>query len=150
VADRDDHVDEGLAALLAELRARFRSVRDPRAVRVYLESCGYDGQRLDAVLEAFAAELGTSEDVPTPAPRPTHTDAPPPIRVAAAHERVRFLPAAWGYLLQRRAAAGWSVAELENVIERALIHIDGRIGVDDLRALLDGAAGGSAPSSTLH
>lgn len=150
MADRDDRVDEGLAALLDELRARFRSVRDPRAVRVYLESRGYDGQRLDAVLEAFAGEVETSEDVATPAPPPAEVEAPSPIRVAAPHERARFLPAAWGYLLQRRAAAGWSVAELENVIERALIHIDGRIGVDDLRALLDGAAGGSAQSSTLH
>jgi hypothetical protein len=30
-------------------------------------------------------------------------------------------------------------AELEHIIERALIQIDGRIALDDLRSLLEGA-----------
>ena len=150
MADRDERPDDGLAALLDELRARFRGVRDPRALRVYLASRGYDERRIETVLGAFADEVEPSAEEPAPAPPGLPAEEPPPLRVAAPHERARFLPAAWGYLLQRRAAAGWSVAELENVIERALIHIDGRIGVDDLRALLDGAAGGSAQSPTLH
>jgi hypothetical protein len=150
VADRDERPDEGLAALLDELRARFRGVRDPRAVGVYLASRGYDERRIETVLAALAGEVEPSAEEPAPTPSARPAEEPPPLRVAAPHERARFLPAAWGYLLQRRAAAGWTVAELENVIERALIHIDGRIGVDDLRALLDGAAGGSAQSPTLH
>ena len=32
-----------------------------------------------------------------------------------------------------------NAAELEHIIERALIQIDGRIALDDLRALLEGA-----------
>ena len=37
-------------------------------------------------------------------------------------------------------------AELEQLIERALVQIDGRIALDDLRALVEGA-GIAAPSS---
>ena len=150
MADRDERPDEGMAALLEELRARFRGVRDPRAVRVYLASRGYDERRIETVLTAIADDVASEPEEPPGASAGRPPAELPPLRVAAPHERARFLPAAWGYLLQRRAAAGWSVAELENVIERALIHIDGRIGVDDLRALLDGAAGGSAQSPTLH
>ena len=36
-------------------------------------------------------------------------------------------------------------AELEHIIERALVQIDGRIAVDDLRAMVEGA-GLSAPA----
>ena len=37
-------------------------------------------------------------------------------------------------------------SELEQLIERALVQIDGRIALDDLRALVEGA-GLSAPST---
>ena len=32
-----------------------------------------------------------------------------------------------------------SAFELEQLIERALVHVDGRIAVEDLRALVEGA-----------
>jgi len=32
-----------------------------------------------------------------------------------------------------------NAAELEHVIERAMTHIDGRIALDDLRSLMEGA-----------
>lgn len=38
-----------------------------------------------------------------------------------------------------RGSGALDGAELEQVIERALAQFDGRIAVDDLRALLDGA-----------
>ena len=43
--------------------------------------------------------------------------------------------------------------ELEHVIERALQHIDGRIALDDLRALLDGSGldeGSGGDSGRVH
>jgi hypothetical protein len=151
MTDRDEAArEEGLEPLLRELRARFRDAADLRAVRVYLAARGYDGARLDAVLAAFQSAPASPADIPTQGPAAPTSPPPAPLRVAAPHERARFEPAAWGYLLQHRAAAGWSVAELEHVIERALVQIDGRIAVDDLQALLDKAFGGSAESQTVH
>jgi uncharacterized protein Smg (DUF494 family) len=59
-------------------------------------------------------------------------------RVMGPHEQGRFAPEAWGRLLQLNGSGTLSGAELEQVIERALTHIDGRIALDDLRLLLEG------------
>ena len=153
--ERDDLTTEALAAVLAELRARFAAGADPQALRVYLASRGYDGRRIEQVLRALAAQGEGALGAAT-APAPAFGWVPaagavPALRAPAAHERARFAPDAWGLLLQRQAAAGWSVAELEHVIERALVHIDGRIAVDDLRALMEGASGGQpADPTTVH
>jgi hypothetical protein len=155
MTDRDEAARaDGVEPLLRELRARFRDAADLRAVRVYLEARGYDGARLDELLAAFQAPRPDQAE-PDRGPEPTGPGRParvayPPLRVAAAHERARFEPGAWAYLLQQRAAAGWSVAELEHVIERSLVQIDGRITVEDLRALIDGAFGGPAEPPTVH
>ena len=61
------------------------------------------------------------------------------VRVLGPHEHGRFAPEAWGLLLALRGSGALDGAELEQVIERALAQFDGRIAVDDLRALLDGA-----------
>ncbi|MDF1503959.1 hypothetical protein [Roseisolibacter sp. H3M3-2] len=158
MTDRDEAArDQGLRPLLRELRERFRDAADLRAVRVYLAARGYDGPRLDEVLAAFQAphladdaESAAAAPIASAPPARPAPAALPPLRVAAPHERARFEPDAWAWLLQHRATAGWSVAELEHVIERALVQIDGRIAVDDLRTLLDGAFGGPAESPTVH
>lgn len=157
-ADRDDPSPESVGVLVAELRQRFDGTADLRAVRVYLAARGYDARRIETVVAAFARDLETGGSSPEAAnegpadpvePEAPPVPRPPAVRVPAAHERARFSSEAWGHLIQRRAAAGWSVAELEHVIERALVQIDGRIAVDDLRALIDGAFG-AAESSTVH
>ena len=76
-------------------------------------------------------------------------------RVLGPHERGRFAPEAWGHLLSLSGAGILNAAELEHVIERAMQHIDGRIALDDLRALLEGTsaddqAGGSSETTTVH
>ena len=47
-----------------------------------------------------------------------------------------------------------NAAELEHVIERALVQVEGRIALDDLRSLMEGAgyddAGPSADQPTVH
>ena len=47
-----------------------------------------------------------------------------------------------------------NAAELEHIIERALVQIDGRIALDDLRALMEGAGfvqrGEGDQSPTVH
>jgi uncharacterized protein Smg (DUF494 family) len=60
-------------------------------------------------------------------------------RVLGPHERGRFAPEAWGHLLSLNGAGVLSAAELEHVIDRALSSIEGRIAVDDLRALMEGS-----------
>ncbi len=60
-------------------------------------------------------------------------------RVQGPHERGRFAPEAWGHLLALSGAGVLNAAELEQVIERAMAHVDGRIVLDDLRALMESA-----------
>lgn len=60
-------------------------------------------------------------------------------RVLGPHERGRFAPEAWGHLLALSGAGFLNPAELEHIIERALLQIDGRIALDDLRSLMEGA-----------
>ncbi len=67
-------------------------------------------------------------------------------RIPGPHERGRFAPDAWGQLLALSRTGAVSAVELEQLIERALLHIDGRIALDDLRVLVEGA-GLSAPAT---
>src|SRR3712207_2292214 len=75
-------------------------------------------------------------------------------RVLGPHERGRFAPEAWGHLLSLSGAGRLSAAELEHVIDRALSQIDGRIALDDLRSLIEGAgfdeAGPASDHVTVH
>ena len=64
-------------------------------------------------------------------------------RVLGPHERGRFAPDAWGELLALARTGKVNATELEQLIERALVQIDGRIALDDLRILVEGA--GIAP-----
>ncbi|MEW5918606.1 MAG: DUF494 family protein [Gemmatimonadota bacterium] len=59
-------------------------------------------------------------------------------RVMGPHERGRFAPEAWGHLLALANAGALSAADLEAVIDRALLQFDGRVTLDDVRSLLDG------------
>lgn len=60
-------------------------------------------------------------------------------RILGPHERGRFAPDAWGQLLALARNGAITPFELEQLIERALVQIDGRIAVEDLRALVEGA-----------
>ena len=74
-------------------------------------------------------------------------------RVLGPHERGRFAPEAWGHLLALRGAGLLTPVELEQVIDRALMHLDGPIALDDLRSLLEGAGfgqDGAADHATVH
>jgi uncharacterized protein Smg (DUF494 family) len=75
-------------------------------------------------------------------------------RVMGPHERGRFAPEAWGHLLTLSGQGVLNGAELEHVIERALTQIDGRIALDDLRALIEGSgydeSGPASDHVTVH
>jgi uncharacterized protein Smg (DUF494 family) len=66
-------------------------------------------------------------------------------RILGPHERGRFAPDAWGQLLALSRSGAVTSSELEQIIERALVQVDGRIALDDLRALVEGA-GLAAPA----
>lgn len=61
------------------------------------------------------------------------------IRVLGPHEQGRFAPDAWGHLLWLSGSGVLTPADLEVIIDRALSQNDGRVSLDDLRALLSGA-----------
>ena len=72
-------------------------------------------------------------------------------RVLAPFEQARFTRDAWGQLLRLRASGVLTGADFEQLVERALTQIDGRIGPDELRALL-GVGGDVEPGRdvTIH
>ena len=75
-------------------------------------------------------------------------------RVLGPHERGRFAPEAWGHLMTLWSAGLVTAEELETLIDRALTQLDGRIGLEDLRALLSGVGyiddGLSGDNVTVH
>ena len=76
-------------------------------------------------------------------------------RVLGPHERGRFSSEAWGHLLTLVSTGAVNGGELEHIIERALVQIDGPIALEDLRAFMDaaGLAGRSFPDpnqQTIH
>ena len=152
-------MDERLSSLLASLHERFDPASDgEREVRAFLLAEGYEERRIGEILALFYGDRSPVSRSPGP-PARKGQDAFP-IRHAAAfrvlgpHERGRFAPEAWGYLLGLSGAGVLNPAELEQVIDRALAHIDGRIALDDLRALIEGSGEGEggAPGrgTTVH
>lgn len=77
-----------------------------------------------------------------------------PFRVMGPHERGRFAPEAWGHLLALSGSGAINPAELEHIIERALVQFEGRIALDDLRNLLEGTGlddvGPAGDNQTVH
>lgn len=139
-------MDERLADLVALLRERFASDARGDEVEAFLSSEGYDRGQIGEIVAIFFA------DREHPERQLRHYQMT--FRVMGPHERGRFAPEAWGHLLSLSGAGILNAAELEHVIERAMQHIDGRIALDDLRALLEGTSaddqGGSSDTTTVH
>jgi uncharacterized protein Smg (DUF494 family) len=123
-----------LTDILARLRERFAADAAPAEVEEYLSSEGYDRRQIGEILGRLFPDLARA-----PAVRPAlgERERSGAFRVLGPHERARFAPEAWGHLLSLTTAGVLDAAELEHVIERALVHIDGRIALDDLRSLLE-------------
>ena len=75
-------------------------------------------------------------------------------RVLGPHERARFAPEAWGHLMTLWGAGLVSADDLEQLIDRALAQLDGRIGIDEIRMLLQGVGlgdeGPDGEKATVH
>ncbi len=146
-------MSDTLFDLLTELRARFAPGADIREVEIYLASRGYDARQIGEILAEFAAHLveaPPAEGGSAPSGAPRRAEGPT-FRVLGTHERPRFAPEAWGHLLALGAAGTLSAHDREQLIDRALTHTDGRIGLAELRALLESAGldDGSA-ATTIH
>ena len=145
-----------LTELLSELRARFAPGADVREVEVYLASRGYDARQIGEILAVFATHLDGEPDVQTDATAGSaaaRRAEGPLFRVLGTHERGRFSVEAWGHLVTLVAAGALSPTDREQVIERAMMQTDGRVGLAELRALLESAGlddGGAAGTLTIH
>ena len=140
-------MDERLADLVASLKERFAADARMDEVEAFLSSEGFDRGQIGEIVALFFAD----RDEPDRQLRHSQMT----FRVMGPHERGRFAPEAWGHLLSLSGAGILNAAELEHVIERAMQHIDGRIALDDLRALLEGTSaddqgGGSSDTTTVH
>lgn len=137
-------MDERLSGLLLFLRERFAGDARPEDVEAYLSSEGYDRGQIGEILALLFADL------PSDASRRNRmaTSSSATFRVLGPHERGRFAPDAWGHLLSLSGSGVINAAELEHVIERALLQIDGRIALDDLRSLMELSGFGDAAAGT--
>ena len=142
-------MDERLSDLLARLRERYPGDAPADEVEALLAAEGYDRRQIGEILALLVPEVSHS-----PERGRQVVQVPMSFRVMGPHERGRFAPEAWGHLLSLSAAGLLNGAELEHVIDRALMHIDGRIALDDLRSLIEGVgfddAGPSSDQATVH
>ncbi len=136
--------------MLATLREQFTPDADIVELERFLASEGLDRQEIGEVLSLYFAD---TEDVAS-GPRPARPVGTASLRVQGPHERGRFTAEAWGYLVTLYESRVVSWFDFEQLVERALFHIDGRIGLPEIRALADeaglDAAALSADRSLLH
>ncbi|MBL0940265.1 MAG: DUF494 family protein [Gemmatimonadaceae bacterium] len=128
---------------MAELRERFAADTDVVEVEAYLSAQGYNRRQIGEILS-----LLYSDTVPTNGWGGMDGARNAPLRVQGPHERGRFSAEAWGYLVMLHASGAVNQNDFEQLVERALVHVDGRIGLPEIRALAedggydDGAMGG--------
>ena len=139
-------MDERWTPVVAELRERFAADTDIVEVEAYLSSQGYDRRQIGEILSLLYRDTVSSRSwVDTAGTRNV------PLRVQGPHERGRFTAEAWGYLVLMHASGTVNQTDFEQLVERALVHVDGRIGLAEIRAVAeqsgvdDGAMGGERP-----
>jgi uncharacterized protein Smg (DUF494 family) len=136
-------MDDRWGRLLQDLRTRFTAETDVVEVEAYLSSQGYDHGQIGEILELLFASAAT--EVPELAS--VMESRPMPLRVQGPHERGRFSAEAWGYLITLGGSGLVSQHDFEQLVERALLHVEGRIGISEIRALAED--GGFDDAATL-
>ena len=137
-----------ISGLLAKLRERFAANANPGDIEAYLSAEGLDRRQIGEILSLLFPELAEAAGI---TPNAAHAAG---IRVLGPHEQGRFAPEAWGHLLAMLAVGAIDPGEMEQLVDRALAQIDGRIGLDDLRSLVEAAgyddAGPGGDQITVH
>lgn len=130
-------MDERWTPVLDELRERFAADTDVVEVEAYLSSKGYDRRQIGEILSLLYSDTVPSST--TGDEGSTDAGREPSLRVQGPHERGRFTTEAWGYLITLYASGAVNINDFEHLVERALVHVDGRISLADIRALADDA-----------
>ena len=126
-------MDDRWGRLLEDLKNRFNHDADVVEVEAYLFSQGYDRGQIGEILELLYSDAGSEHSESASA-----MDARPmPLRVQGPHERGRFSAEAWGYLIMLGSSGLVSQHDFEQLVERALVHVEGRIGVSEIRAIAE-------------
>jgi uncharacterized protein Smg (DUF494 family) len=132
-----------LIELLSRLREQMATGADVADVEALLASEGYDRRQIGEILALLFPDISAGSAPREPGVYDTMT-----FRVMGPHERARFAPEAWGHLLSLTGSGVLSPAELERVIERAMVHFEGRILLDDVRSIIEASGPGDPPCSS--
>ena len=126
-------MDDRWGRLLEDLRSRFTTETEVGEVEAYLSSQGYEHGHIGEILELLFGNAAS--EVPELAS--VTESRPMPLRVQGPHERGRFSAEAWGYLIMLGGSGLVSQHDFEQLVERALLHVEGRIGISEIRALAE-------------
>ncbi len=125
-------MDDRWTPLIEDLRERFAADTDVVEVEAYLSSQGYDRRQIGEILS-----LLYSDTAPAPMWDGALISREAPLRVQGPHERGRFTAEAWGYLVMLGGSGAVSLNDFEQLVERALVHVEGRIGLAEIRAIAE-------------
>ncbi len=125
-------MDHRWTPVLEDLRERFASDTDVVEVEAYLSSQGYDRRQIGEILM-----LLYSDNPPDDPLGGALISREAPFRVQGPHERGRFTAEAWGYLVMLGGSGAVSLNDFEQLVERALVHVEGRIGLPEIRAIAE-------------
>ncbi|QJR34359.1 DUF494 family protein [Gemmatimonas groenlandica] len=118
--------------VIDDLRERFAADTDVVEVEAYLSSQGYDRRQIGEILS-----LLYSDTAPPRGSGGSVMSRNGPLRVQGPHERGRFTAEAWGYLVTLGGSGAVNLNDFEQLVERALVHIDGRINLADIRGIAE-------------
>jgi Smg protein len=118
--------------VLDDLRDRFASDTDVVEVEAYLSSQGYDRRQIGEIIALLYRDTVSEGPIGRPLKR-----RPVALRVQGPHERGRFTAEAWGYLVLLGNSGMLNPLDFEQLVERALVHVDGRIALADIRAMAE-------------
>jgi uncharacterized protein Smg (DUF494 family) len=144
-------MDDRWMPVLARLRERFAADTDVVEVEAWLASEGYNRRQIGEILSLLYSDTVASARADVASGPLDATIREGSLRVQGPHERGRFTAEAWGYLVLLHASGAVNANDFEQLVERALVHVDGRIGLTDIRAFAedvgfdDGAMGGERP-----
>ncbi len=141
--------------MLAALRDQFSSEADVVELERFLMAKGLDRHEIGEVLSLYFADHSEGfADPGAGVQSGARASGPASLRVQGPHERGRFTAESWGYLMTLYESRLISSFDFEQLVERALFHMDGRIGLSEIRTLADevglDAASLAADRTLLH
>jgi Smg protein len=120
------------APVIDDLRERFAADTDVVEVEAYLSFQGYDRRQIGEILSLLYSDIASPLGMGG-----ALMSRNAPLRVQGPHERGRFTAEAWGYLVMLGGSGAVSLNDFEQFVERALVHIDGRISLADIRGIAE-------------